>query len=553
MTSTTSAGTTIGITAAVPSSQDEAGFAALAFTTIGGIESIAAFGAQVAVNSFQPLNGPQNKHKGAVNYGSLQLPMAVNKADAGQMLLGVAAAPANRALYSFCVTFPNGDKRYFQGRAFGMQETVGSATNVLMATSTVEICTPVVKAEGDPIVTVPTPTVPATVNYVAEGDSITFGLAVGGTYAAYPTLAANGSRYSNKITTVDIATSGLTVTGDNGMNSRYASRTGAAFNAASALNVLSLMGGTNDNAVSNQYAVYRGLRSIIRKARTTGYQRVIIGTLISRNVAAFDTGDGSVDHNFDGNTLPLNLDIRQNWNGDLDADALMDFAAAPGLDTAAHFNATYTADGTHPNAQAYQVMKNVTGAALDAVIVAAGTRAPLAIWSPYDASLQAVLSNNNRTFAVGYGYGGIGTRSLVGKAAGKWYFELKLDNAQNVDIGIVGQDGEPALQSNNAYVAPRYAFNSTNGPFGFGTGDVIQVALDADKRLVWMRPNGTGLWNGNASADPVAGTGGIDVSGAGAGPLYAYVAVYTTPGQVTARFAAAQQGFAAPTGFNAIA
>jgi hypothetical protein len=148
MVSSTSAGTTIGISAAAPATFDKAGYAALAFTTITGIESIPAFGAQVAVNSFQPLNGPQDKHKGPVNYGSLALPYAIDKADAGQILLNTAAAPTNNALYSFIVTFPNGDKRYFRGRVFGAPETVGSATNVLMGNATVEITTEVVKDDA---------------------------------------------------------------------------------------------------------------------------------------------------------------------------------------------------------------------------------------------------------------------------------------------------------------------------------------------------------------------------------------------------------------------
>lgn len=148
MTSSTSAGTTIAISAALPATPDATGYAALTMTTIGGVESIPAFGASTAVNTFQPLNGPQDKHKGPVNYGSLQIPMAYDRADAGQTLLRTAADPSNNALYSFCVTFPNGDKRYFPGRVFGMQETPGSATNVLMMTSTVEITNKVVKVDA---------------------------------------------------------------------------------------------------------------------------------------------------------------------------------------------------------------------------------------------------------------------------------------------------------------------------------------------------------------------------------------------------------------------
>lgn len=148
MTSSTSAGTTFGLTAGVPASQDSAGYAALTYTTVGGVESIPGFGATTTVNTFQPLNGPQEKHKGPTNYGSLQIPMAYDKADAGQTLLRTAAAPANNALYACVVIFPNGDKRYFQGRAFGLQETPGSATNVLMLTSTVEINTAVVRVDA---------------------------------------------------------------------------------------------------------------------------------------------------------------------------------------------------------------------------------------------------------------------------------------------------------------------------------------------------------------------------------------------------------------------
>lgn len=145
--STTSAGTTIALSAAAPATPDAAGYAALTYTVVGGVESLPAFGAQTAVNSFQPLNGPQEKHKGPVNYGSLQIPMAIDETDAGQNLVRVAAEPANNAQYSWVVTYPTGGKRYFRGRAFGLQETPGSATNVLMQTTTVEINTRVVKVD----------------------------------------------------------------------------------------------------------------------------------------------------------------------------------------------------------------------------------------------------------------------------------------------------------------------------------------------------------------------------------------------------------------------
>jgi hypothetical protein len=148
MTSSTSNGTTIGITAGVPATFDAAGYGALAFTTIGGVESIPAFGATSSVNSFQPLNGMTEKNKGPANGGSIALPYAIDKTDAGQTLLATAADPANNARYYFVVTFPNGDKRFFGGKVFGAPETVGSATNVLMGSATIEIETKTVKVNA---------------------------------------------------------------------------------------------------------------------------------------------------------------------------------------------------------------------------------------------------------------------------------------------------------------------------------------------------------------------------------------------------------------------
>lgn len=148
MTSTPSAGSTAHISAALPATADAAGYGALTYTKIGGLQSIGTFGATTTVVNFQPLDGPEEKHKGPTNYGSLQLPIAHDKADAGQTLLRTAAAPTNNALYSIKLILSNGDKRYFQARVFGYPETVGEATTVLMANPTLEINTAVVKDDA---------------------------------------------------------------------------------------------------------------------------------------------------------------------------------------------------------------------------------------------------------------------------------------------------------------------------------------------------------------------------------------------------------------------
>lgn len=148
MASSTAAGTTLAISAGVPATQDGTGYAALTFTTIGGIDKIGAIGATTNKIEFQPLNGAKEKHKGSTDYGSLGPTMAHDKADAGQTLLRTASAPTNHALYAFCATYPNGDKRYWQARVFGYPESIDGADTVIMAAPTVEIVTPIVKADA---------------------------------------------------------------------------------------------------------------------------------------------------------------------------------------------------------------------------------------------------------------------------------------------------------------------------------------------------------------------------------------------------------------------
>ena len=144
MASTTAAGTTIAISAATPATQDAAGYAALTFTEISGVEQIGTIGATTNKVEFQPLKGPKEKHKGSTDYGSLQPAIAHDESDAGQILLRTSAEPNNNDLYSFAVTLPNGDKRYFRGRTFGYPENIGNADSVVMANPTIEISTKVI-------------------------------------------------------------------------------------------------------------------------------------------------------------------------------------------------------------------------------------------------------------------------------------------------------------------------------------------------------------------------------------------------------------------------
>jgi hypothetical protein len=147
MGSTTAAGSTLAISSAATATEDAAGYEALTFTEIGGIEKIGGVGSVFAKVEFQPLKGPKQKHKGSVDYGSLSPTLAHDDDDAGQTLLRTAADNATSALYSFEVTYPTGAIRYFQGRVFGYPENTDGADTIITATPTIEICTQIVKVD----------------------------------------------------------------------------------------------------------------------------------------------------------------------------------------------------------------------------------------------------------------------------------------------------------------------------------------------------------------------------------------------------------------------
>lgn len=148
MTSLTAAGSTLAISAAAPATQDAAGYGALTLTEIGQVEKIGTLGASFAKVDFQPLKGPKQKYKGSADYGALQPSIAIDSEDAGQTLLNTAADDESQKLYTFRATYPNGAKRFFQGRVFGSPETADGADTMLMMAPAIEICTKIVRVPG---------------------------------------------------------------------------------------------------------------------------------------------------------------------------------------------------------------------------------------------------------------------------------------------------------------------------------------------------------------------------------------------------------------------
>lgn len=141
----TGAGTKLAVSVDTPTTEDEAGYAALTFTEIGHIERIGSFGSSTEVTTFTPLRGPVQKLKGSTNYGALQPSMAFDDEDAGQAILQILSADDYNDQAAFEVTYVNGAIRYFSGLVFGFPEDTSGAGNVVMANPGIEINTKIVK------------------------------------------------------------------------------------------------------------------------------------------------------------------------------------------------------------------------------------------------------------------------------------------------------------------------------------------------------------------------------------------------------------------------
>lgn len=142
MTVRTSAGTTFALTATRPATFDAAGYAAvgMTYTTVGEITDLGEFGREYALVTHQPLgNRSTQKFKGSFNEGALNIQLALNTDDAGQILM--KSALLSDASHSCRVTTQNGDVYYFQAAVMSFRLGVGSVDQITTAAATLEITT----------------------------------------------------------------------------------------------------------------------------------------------------------------------------------------------------------------------------------------------------------------------------------------------------------------------------------------------------------------------------------------------------------------------------
>ncbi len=143
----TAAGTKFSISAGLPVTNDEAGYAALTFTEVGEVTNIADFGANSNVINHSPLSDPIiQKYKGSADMGGGSLDFATLSSDAGQILLKTAAAYNTYAAYSVKVEESDGSISYFKALFTSFVKKIGTIDNVVMASVNMAITSKVIDA-----------------------------------------------------------------------------------------------------------------------------------------------------------------------------------------------------------------------------------------------------------------------------------------------------------------------------------------------------------------------------------------------------------------------
>ena len=137
----------LSVSAATPATFDADGYAALTWTEVGEASEIPEFGAAYSAVMFTSLKtGIENKFHGALNYGSITIPLGYDSTDAGQIIL--LAALASKDEISFRETRSDGTIRYIMGKvmSFPRGQSVGSVNmascNIEFTRADVEVAAP---------------------------------------------------------------------------------------------------------------------------------------------------------------------------------------------------------------------------------------------------------------------------------------------------------------------------------------------------------------------------------------------------------------------------
>lgn len=176
---------------------------------------------------------------------------------------------------------------------------------------------------------------------------------------------------------------------------------------------------------------------------------------------------------------------------------------------------------------------------------------------------NVALSNGNRTVLHNVTNTNSGAISTAFESTGQYYFEVKLENATTTGHflgvmistwGSVFSSTQMTTNSTSVQIGGTAGIYSNGGNTGKTLGasavnDVYSCAIDLTNDLAWFRKNG-GNWNGDASADPATGTGGVAMAAGSFAPIVRFGATGGTTDQMTGNFGQAAFVYTAPSGFG---
>lgn len=149
-----SVGTTVSVSLGAPTTYDISGFGAKTYIDIGQVTSVPDFGGAATVTEHIPLDtGIVNKLVGSINYGSVQVPMAI-LSDTGQAAITSGFDGTNaRATHSFKLSHPDVGEIYFTGKISADQISLGDANTVFSGSFTIELTNKLIKTGGTTLYT----------------------------------------------------------------------------------------------------------------------------------------------------------------------------------------------------------------------------------------------------------------------------------------------------------------------------------------------------------------------------------------------------------------
>lgn len=211
-----------------------------------------------------------------------------------------------------------------------------------------------------------------------------------------------------------------------------------------------------------------------------------------------------------------------------------------------------------------------TATSAQSVVVSTGIVVTL---NPADKASSLTLSSGNMIVTKGGTNGHCFVRATTGFSTGKIYWEVKMLAAMANDISIsafclasVSNTGFVAVNTNGfaadwisgaGQVYTNGGVINTTSAAAVGIGDIIMIAYDVGGGNVWFGLNGTWLgnvFNGNLPTPDTGYNPAIypSVATIPAGLKYPAINIYDVGGSAQAKFSAAQQTYAAPSGFSPV-